>query len=43
MTIVIHQAAGGLVTVTGAQFPPRAVAIGVDRGLGHAKFPGDLF
>ena len=43
MTIVIHQAARRLVAVTGAQFPPRAVAIGVDRCLGHAKFTGYLF
>lgn len=39
---MVGEAAGGLVAVAGAQLLARAVAIGVDRGLGHAKFAGDL-
>jgi hypothetical protein len=35
--------AGGAVAVVDAEFATGAVAIGVDRGLGHAKFAGDLF
>jgi len=34
--------AGGGVAVLNAQLAPRAVAIGVHRGLGHAQFAGDL-
>jgi len=34
--------AGGGVAVLDAQLAPRAVAIGVDRGLGHAELAGDL-
>src|SRR5689334_14919036 len=33
---------GGGVAVLDPQLAPRAVAIGVDRGLGHAEFAGDL-
>jgi hypothetical protein len=36
-----RQARGG-VAVLDAQLAPRAVAIGVDRGLRHAQFTGDL-
>lgn len=39
---MVGQQAGGGIAVAGAQFPPRAVAIGVDGSLGHAKFPRDL-
>jgi hypothetical protein len=31
-----------LVAVGNAELAPRAVAIGVDRGLGHAELAGDL-
>jgi hypothetical protein len=34
--------AGGGVAIVHAQLPPRAVAVGVDRRLGHAELPGDL-
>jgi hypothetical protein len=40
---MVHEAARGVISVARAQFPPRSVAIGVDRRLGHAQFPGDLF
>jgi hypothetical protein len=36
------QARGG-VAILDPQLAPRAVAIGVHRGLGHAQFAGDLF
>ena len=36
-----RQARGGI-AVLDAQLAPRAVAIGVHRGLGHAEFAGDL-
>jgi hypothetical protein len=35
------EASGG-VAILNAQLAPRAVAIGVDRGLGHAELAGDL-
>jgi len=35
--------AGGGIPIVHAQLAARAVAIGVDRGLGHAKLAGDLF
>ena len=34
--------AGSGVAVVYAQLPPGAVAVGVDRRLGHAELPGDL-
>jgi hypothetical protein len=34
--------AGGGVAVLDAELAPGAVAIGVDRSLGHAQFAGDL-
>jgi hypothetical protein len=34
--------AGGRVPIVNAELAPRAVAIGVDRGLRHAKLAGDL-
>ena len=40
---MVGEASRGVVPIVGAQFPPRSVAIGVDRGLGHAQFSGDLF
>lgn len=40
---MVDEAARGVIAVVSAQFPPRSVAIGVDRRLGHAKFSGDLF
>ena len=40
---MVGQQPGGCVAVAGAKFPPRAVAIGVDGSLGHAKFTRDLF
>jgi hypothetical protein len=36
------QQARGLVPVGNAQLAPRAVAVGVDRGLRHAELAGDL-
>ena len=36
------QDAGGLEAVVDAQLAPGAVAIGVDRRLGHAELAGDL-
>jgi hypothetical protein len=36
-----RQARGG-VAILDAELAPRAVAIGVDRGLRHAEFAGDL-
>jgi hypothetical protein len=39
---VVGEPAGGLVTVAYPQLAPGAVAIGVDRSLGHAQLPGDL-
>ena len=36
-----RQARGGI-AILDAQLAPRAVAIGVDRGLRHAEFAGDL-
>ena len=36
------QQARGFVTVGDAELAPRAVAIGVDRGLRHPQFAGDL-
>jgi hypothetical protein len=33
---------GGGVTIVDAQLAASPVAVGVDRGLGHAKFAGDL-
>ena len=33
---------GGGVAIVDAQLPSCAVAIGVDRRLGHAELPGDL-
>ena len=36
-----HQAGGGI-PVIHAQLSPRAIAVGVHRGLGHAQFAGDL-
>ena len=41
--VMVGQGARGAVAVAYAQLSPGAVAIGVDRGLGHAKLPGDLF
>jgi hypothetical protein len=41
--IELAQEARGLEPVDDAQLAPRAVAIGVDRGLRHAEFAGDLF
>jgi hypothetical protein len=35
--------AGGAVAILHAELAPRAIAIGVDRRLGHAKLTGDLF
>ena len=35
------EARGG-VAILDAEFAPRAVAVGVDRSLGHAEFAGDL-
>jgi hypothetical protein len=35
--------AGGAVAILNAELAPRAIAIGVDRRLGHAKLTGDLF
>jgi hypothetical protein len=35
--------AGGGIAILDAELAPRAVAIGVDRGLRHAEFAGDLF
>ena len=40
---MVGQPSGGLIAVAGAQLAPGAVAIGVDRGLGHAQLTGDLF
>ena len=34
--------AGGGVTILDAELAARAVAVGIHRGLGHAKFAGDL-
>ncbi len=39
---MVGEAPGGLVAIPGPQLAPRAVAIGVHRGLGHAQFAGDL-
>lgn len=39
---MVGEAPRGLVAVTRAQLLPRAVAIGVHRGLGHAEFSRDL-
>lgn len=41
-SVVSDQAARRLIAVGHAQFPPRTVAIGVDRRLRHAQSPGDL-
>jgi hypothetical protein len=35
--------AGRGVAILDAELAPRAVAVGVHRSLGHAKFAGDLF
>lgn len=35
--------AGGAVAILDAELAPSAVAIGVDRRLGHAELTGDLF
>jgi hypothetical protein len=40
---MVHQAARRLIPIASAQFPPRTIAIGVDRCLGHAKFTRYLF
>jgi hypothetical protein len=42
VNIELPRHAGGGVSVFDAQLAPRAVAIGVDRRLGHAQFAGDL-
>jgi len=36
------QQAGGLVAIADAQLAPSPVAVGVDRGLGHAELARDL-
>ena len=40
--VELARQAGGGVAILDAQLAPRAVAIGVDRGLRHAEFTGDL-
>lgn len=40
---MVREAAGGFIAVANAQFPPRPIAIGINRGFGHAQLPGDLF
>jgi hypothetical protein len=35
--------AGGGVAILDPELAPRAVAVGVHRGLGHPQFAGDLF
>jgi hypothetical protein len=42
--VKIHRAdqAGGGVAVVHPELAPGAVAVGVDRGLGHAELAGDL-
>lgn len=40
---VVGETARGLITIVNAKLSPRSVAIGVDRGLGHAQLAGDLF
>jgi hypothetical protein len=40
--VQLARQAGGGVAILDAQLAPRAVAIGVDGGLGHAQFAGDL-
>ena len=35
--------AGGGISVVHAELAPGAVAVGVDRGFGHAELAGDLF
>jgi hypothetical protein len=42
LQVELAREAGGGVAVLDAQLAPRAVAIGVDRGLGHAQLAGDL-
>lgn len=39
---MVGEPPGGLIPVAGAQFLAGAVAIGVDRILGHAELAGDL-
>jgi hypothetical protein len=43
VNIQLAREAGGGVAVLDPQLAPRAVAIGVHRGLGHPQFAGDLF
>jgi len=42
MSVEVGEAARRLIAVAGAQLAAGAVAIGVDGGLGHAQFAGDL-
>jgi hypothetical protein len=42
MAVEVREAARRLIAVAGAQLAAGAVAIGVDGGLGHAQFAGDL-
>ena len=42
MMVKLAGEARGGVAIVYAQFPPRAVAVGVDRRLRHAELPGDL-
>ena len=39
---MVSQQAGGVVAVADAELGAGAIAIGVDRGLGHAELSGDL-
>ena len=39
---MVGEGARGGVSVADAKLAPRAIAVGVDRGLGHPKFTGDL-
>jgi hypothetical protein len=42
VNIELASETGGAVAILDAELAPRAVAIGVDRRLGHPKLPGDL-
>jgi hypothetical protein len=42
VNIELARQASGAVAIVDAEFAAGAVAIGVDRGLGHAKLAGDL-
>lgn len=43
VNVDLPQQARGGVAIVDAQLAARTVAIGVDRGLGHAELAGDLF